>query len=388
MSRSITALMILFSPALASAQSPALPTTNGPTIHIDPTLGRSSVPPLQLPSALAGEPLSNDHRVHFHWQDAEVRLDGQHWQLWAGKNMLKDFIDKRDQAYEARRLVADLQLSEHGTIGSPEPAMEFWLSNGQAPPPPMTRRQIIPFDSSTLKTDRVESRFCLRDARQVLFRFNTAAEAQQALAVCQHYGFNEIGLIGAPKPSMIYLVSNPNPVQWKKSADELFKPRQLQLLSAQYPLTVPNLGEVGERIPFDPARIELVKRTDGYHLVAGPRDLGNAGPSDYYAHIALRALQQYPMTELASACGMSFYLSRGQAPRGVPVGVRIVHFDPKSLAVRPQGDQLIIGDGRQTITTFAASQDFEAQTALKVLQHYGFDVQCEVGSLHYLARER
>ena len=47
----------------------------------------------------------------------EVKLNNQRWQLWAGRTMVKDFADGRDQAYEARRLIADMKLTERTVIG-------------------------------------------------------------------------------------------------------------------------------------------------------------------------------------------------------------------------------------------------------------------------------
>ena len=72
----------------------------------------------------------------------------------------------------------------------------------------------------------------------------------------------------------------------------------------------------------------------------------------------------------------------------MPLGVRSAHFDPKALALKPQGDQLTLSDGKVTVASFAPSQSADANIALQVLQYYGFDTQCEIGGLRYFARER
>src|SRR5579859_3104202 len=64
-------------------------------------------PPAKLPSAIL------DNSISFDYQTAIVKQDGRRWQIWAGKTMVKDFADNREQAYEARRLIADLKLTEH-----------------------------------------------------------------------------------------------------------------------------------------------------------------------------------------------------------------------------------------------------------------------------------
>ncbi|MFL5339881.1 MAG: hypothetical protein ACJ8F7_07000 [Gemmataceae bacterium] len=381
MSRLLACLFALLSAALTFAQS-------GPQISFGPGAPaelKLAGPVLPLEPKRA--PTLENH-VRFDPLSVELRHESNRWQLWAGHDLLKDFGTNREHANDARRLIADLQLTEHTTIGTPEPAMEYWLTNGKAPAPPTTPRQILSIDPSTLKVDRQEGNYCVRDARQVLFQFGTADEARVALAAFQQYGFNEIGLIGSPVPSMVYLVNNPNPRTARSRPEEVFKPRVLPTQAGRHPLTLPKLGTVGERMPIDPMRADLYHAADGWHLMAGPHDLGNVGSSDYLARVSLRTLQQYPLTEYDRVGGIGFYLSRGQAPLGVPLGVRSAHFDPKSLAVKPQGDQLALTDGRQTVATFPQTQAADAKQALQVLQHFGFDTQCEIGGLRYLARER
>src|SRR5439155_21161021 len=81
----------------------------------------------------------------------DVRREGRRWQLWADRTMLKDFGENRGDAFEARRLVADLKLSEHGGVGTPDPVMEYWLAAGHAPPVPSSSRNVIPFEPVSLR---------------------------------------------------------------------------------------------------------------------------------------------------------------------------------------------------------------------------------------------
>ena len=51
----------------------------------------------------------------------------------------------------------------------------------------------------------------LRDPYQVLCNFGASPDdAQRALAVCQRYGFNQLGVIGRPNPVMVVLLYDPN----------------------------------------------------------------------------------------------------------------------------------------------------------------------------------
>jgi hypothetical protein len=344
-----------------------------------------SAAPGLLPVALT------ENRTKFNTESVEVKQNGLRWQIWDGKTLVRDFADNREGAFEARRLIADLKLSERAMIGTPEPVMEYWLASGEAPHVPMLARHIVPFDAGSLKVDRMNDNYVLRDVRQVLYNFGPyAADAKQALAVMQKYQFNELGLIGSPRPSMTYLIRNERLHSGLVSGDVPFQPMLLPQQTPRHPLILPKLGTVGERTPFDPLRTDIHKAADGWHLVAGPHDLVRLGQGDYAARQALLTVQRYPMNEYVrvGTAGYGFFLSRGQAPRGVPIGIRSTAFDPAALAVKPDGDHLSLTDGRHVLTTFPSNQPTEAALALSVVKHYGFDAQCEVGGLKFLAKDR
>jgi len=350
------------------------------------TKPEKSAAPAELPQAVI------EQRWRFDPNSVEVKLDGRRWILAAGKTTLKDFGEQRSDAYEARRLLTDLNLNEHGVIGTPEPVMEFWLKNGEAPPAPSFGRNVIPFDPSSLRIAKQDGAYYVRDARQILFNFGPyESDANMALGVLKRYGFNEIGFIGSPRPAMSYLIKSDRPHLQSGLPDKVFKPEILPQQSARFPLSLPRLGTVGERTPIDVMRVDLQKAPDGWHLVSGPHDLALLGHNEYAARQSLLTLQRYPLNEFAriGTSGFGFYLSRGRAPQGVPVGVRRVEFDPKTLAAKQVGDEWVLSDGKHVLATFQARQGDDAKMTVKVLQYYGFDSQCEVaGGLRYLAKDR
>src|SRR5262245_12760424 len=114
----------------------------------------------------------------------EVRHDGRHWQLWSGQTKLREFGENRSAAYEARKLIADLRLTERGAIGTPEPVMEYWLSGGQPPPLPASSRNVIPFEPKRVRVIDDNGVFYVGDDHRRLFNFGPYQEdAQQALQV-------------------------------------------------------------------------------------------------------------------------------------------------------------------------------------------------------------
>jgi hypothetical protein len=367
---------------LALAASPCIAQSQNLLTPIRPV---SASPPAQLPAAVI------DNRIHFASDSLAVKQNGPRWQIWSGNTLVKDFGENRENAYEARRLIAEMKLTERATIGTPETVMEYWLANGEAPHPPMSTRHIVPFDSGSLKIDKMNENYVVRDARRILYNFGTnAGDANQALAVLQKYHFNELGVIGTPVPSMTYLVHSEKTRLGFGTTDAMFQTKLLPQQTPGYPLILPGLGTVGERTPFDPMRLDIAKTADGWHLVAGPHDLARLGTSDYTAREALHTLQRYPMNEYVriGTSGFGFYLSRSQTPHGVPLGFHHTDFDPKSLAVRPEGDRLAIGDGRHVLATFPMNEENEAKMAVAVVKYYGFDSQCEAGGLKFLVKDR
>lgn len=376
-------LALAASPCLA--QAPLVGQSSHAATGLQSAALAPSPAPAQLPAALL------DNAIRFRTESVEVRQNGPRWQIWDGKTLVRDFGDNRENAFEARRLIADLKLTERAVIGTPEPVMEYWLAGGEAPHQPTLARHVVPFDPATLKVERLNDNFVVRDARQVLYNFGPYKDdAAHALAVMQKYQFNELGLIGSPRPSMTYLIYNDRPRMGLTPPGTSFGLKLLPQQAPRHPLILPKLGTVGERTPFDPMRTDIHKEADGWHLVAGPHDLARLGPGDYNARQALLAVQRYPMNEYVrvGTAGYGFFLSRSQAPRGIPIGIRSTAFDPAALTVKPDGDHIALTDGRHVLTTFASNQMEEAKLALAVVKYYGFDAQCEVGGLKFLAKDR
>ncbi len=347
---------------------------------------------LLSPDATRGaQPLNKDqgeNLIRFDPLALEVRSENRRLKLYAGKIMLKDFGMKNQDAGMARRLLLDLRLNEYGAIGTPEPVMEYWLRDGQAPPVTGLSRTGVSFDPTKLSVEKDDGSYCVRDRGRVLFSFGPFAEdAERALAVIRKYEFNEVAYIGLPNPTMIYMLKNTVPNHHQGGHDP-FRPEYLPQHATRYPLDIPGLGIVGERRPIDAMRLETVRVGDNWHLMSGATDLGSVGSSEYQARNMMQIAQRYPFTEYVrvGASDFTFFLCRNQAPRETPLGIHCDSFQPKLLNAKQTADNWIITDGQHSIATFRTGA--EAQTAIKVIQYYKFDCNCCVSNaMHYLARE-
>ena len=382
----LAALTVPGVPGAAPAATPNVPIDGFPRPSLP---GVSSAAPATLPAEVT------ESLIHFEPTSIEVRKERQHWQLWTGRTMLKDFGDKREQAWEARKLIVNMGLTERGSVGTPEPVMEYWLSHGQSPPLTNVNYNMIPFDAPSLRVDAVKGEYWLRDDNKQLFNFGMhASDAHKALTIMKKYEFNEIGFVGVPDPAMTYLIHDPRSpslasTSGAKPANHDFRFQTLPQQSKSAALVLPKIGTVGSRMPFDPMRLDLHKSGDGWHLVSGNRDLGSAGGDELTARSVMHIAQRYPLNEYCriGTSDFGFYLSHNQAPRGLPLGVNHISFDPQALKVQQTGDQWHLVNGQQTIAEGTGSVS-EAKLALQVIQYYQFNARCDAGNFHYLARDR
>jgi hypothetical protein len=149
----------------------------------------------------------DDRLVELQWEDG-------HWQLWANGMLLKDFGRHEREGREALRLIHELRLSQFGTVGTPRPIIEYWLSDGQAPQGMTPGLHKVPLDTASLRIEQIQECWCLRDSARALFNFGAHRdEAERALAIIQRHGFAEVGYIGEGAAMMLVFLGEQGGLQ-------------------------------------------------------------------------------------------------------------------------------------------------------------------------------
>jgi hypothetical protein len=360
--------------------------------------------------------------VSFDPRTAEIRWIDNRWQLLAGGVWLKDFGRRQWDAEQALRLIRELGLNQHGTVGTPQTIMEYWLVNGQAPRGLALGQRLSPLDLNSLRVEQIQGQWCVRDARRLYFVFGPHAdEARTALEIIRRHGFTQIGSIGHPVPAMIYFLGGPDdssrarlepPASLVSRRHDLPRhdpaasvqqvastqpgPQHSGLIKASTnPLLLQNSRQLaainplafdqpglGERVAFDPRQLRLRREGQEWKLYSSDYLIANFGPHYSDAQRGLNALQFYRCNEHClvgqPTPRFSFFLANGQAPRGLMFGMSGVAFRPKELTIRQVGSDWTICDAHRALIS-AGNQVDEAKKLLRIIQQQKFDKICHIG---------
>jgi hypothetical protein len=332
-------------------------------------------PPAPLPQTA---PLATPQQ----FDNTSLRLKAEYgkWQLWAGNFLLKDFGSNEREANEALQVFRDLRVNSRGSVGE---SFEYWLADGQAPSAIMRHKQVIPFDSRTLRVELINGQWVLRDAHVILYGFGRSeTEARQALGVCKQYDFNQLGFVGHPTPSLKYLMKDPTQrpttatTEWVIPASVAMQANEL----SHSRLVIAGVGDIGDRIPFDSRRLDLRRDGGEWVLYSGRTVVGHFGADDRNARMALEILEQFRITELCRVgeSGFGFFLSNGRAPQGGVVGTGARPMQTEKLNVKQIGNSWSICEGSRSLIDFGDHAD-DARKALAAIREYRFDSYALVG---------
>jgi hypothetical protein len=312
----------------------------------------------------------------------DLKRERNQWQLWAGTQLLKDFGTAENQAYEALQVFRDLRVNARGSVGG---VFEYYLTDGQAPSAITRHRQVLSFEPASLRVEQFNGQWVLRDARLILYNFGPSrAEALQALAVCKQYGFNQLGYVGHPTPAIKYLLRDQN--HTLAAGPEPVVPASARMKVAETPrprLLLPDVGDVGDRLPLDTRRMDLRREGSGWVLYAGKQPVGRFGPAERAGRATAEALERFRVTELCRVgdSGFGFFLSNGRAPQGGTVGLSTKLLRVEKLAVQSVNGVWAVCEGTRPVLLFGDRPD-DARIALAAIMHFKFDEVVTVGGGH------
>ncbi len=387
--------------------------------------------PGALPADLPAAPLPAAQLVTFDPRIVELRWVDQRWQLTAGGVLLKDFGKREGEGRDAVRVIRELGLNQYGTVGSPQPVMEYWLANGQAPQGTPQGLHVVEIDSLSLRAEQIQGQWCVRDARRLLFNFGShVEEAREALGVLRKYRFTRLGYLGQGSAVMLVPLGSGTNLPPLLSASAHLATPSLSSPSLQVPRTpgAPAPGEptqprgvgtppgdlggytphapkplplphgrqlatpnpfgpdwtaLADRVPFNWRQVQVRRDGKDWKLVHGGYTLASFGNDERGARLALSAVQFYRLTEHCLVGhpkpSFSYFLANGQAPRGVMMGLHNVSFQPEAVAVKKVDGQWSLCDGGRVLCAFGDKEE-EAKQALQAVQRHKFDRLCRVGS--------
>jgi hypothetical protein len=332
----------------------------------------------------------------------------------------------------ALRLLRDLHLTQVGRVGTPQPIMEYWLSDGKAPQGLVSGLKVVTLDTASLRAEQVQGQWCVRDSYRVLFNFGSHGdECQQALGTIQRHGFTQVGFVGRASPVMLVFLANPTPISGsplhaQAAADTSLRstvppggvrpdhglthasgtqPSNPPIGPAALPqgrqLGLPGSGAgdltpLGDRVPTHWRQVQLRQEGKDWKLVLGGYTLASFGPSERDARTALAAVQFYRFTDQYLVGhpkpAFSYFLVNGQAPHGLMFGLNTTAFRSESLTVQHTDDGWMVGEGIRPLLAFGDKEE-EAKTALQAIQRFHFDTLCRIGSddsagMTFLVRSR
>jgi hypothetical protein len=323
------------------------------------------------------------------------QVDGR-WQLRAGTTVLKDFGSDRTSAIDAARLIMDLRVNQMGRVPGSNPPFEYWLADGKAPRVLNTRAVIVPVVARSMRAELAGGTWVVTDGARGLYDFGTDMDgARRAAAVCWKYGFNQLALVGEPRPTMLVPLTDPRQAKAEK-ATPVVATSGLGVLNdvSKTSLLVPGNVYAGPKRAIDVQKLEIVRKERGeLVLVGGDEVLGRFGGSEQAARGAMRAIQDGHATEVAriGSTGFPLFLVNGQPIHGEPLGATRMSIRSDRVKIQQIRDTWwVVEDGRPL---FEAGTREDGELLVAVVRHFDLRALClfgrpEAGGLRLLTTGR
>ena len=145
--------------------------------------------------------------VSFSNRNAEVSKINGRWKIVDGNHWLFDFAGKRDEAYQALRVIKYYRMNQSCFVGRPNPSFTYMLISSRAPAGSYRGEDCIGFNNANLSVVRAGRRntWKLVDGSHWIVDFDyKKAEAYQALKIVKKHKFSQVCYVGRPGPSFTY----------------------------------------------------------------------------------------------------------------------------------------------------------------------------------------
>jgi hypothetical protein len=370
--------------APAHSQPAAPPRPLSPTV-LEPVRLQAPGPVSPAEAARQREALIKSLKEEFTTFDpttVTAQLAEGHWQVRTGTQVLKDFGADQSSAREAVRVIRGLGVNQLGTVKGSNPPFEYWLVNGKPPRVANARVVVVPVFARSVRAENVGGTWVLTDGTKGLYDFGADGEAaQRAAAVYWKYGVNQLGVIGSPRPTMLYPLTDPTQANHDRGAP-VPMPSPLGVLNdvARTSLLLPGNVYAGPKEPIDLSKLRVARGEHSEAVLAyGDEVLARFGGSEVEARNAVRALQNAGVSELAriGSTGFPLFLASGQPIHGEPLGATRTSIRADRLRTQKIRETWWVVEDNRPLVEAGTRED--AELLVKVMRFFEIRSVCVMG---------
>ena len=156
---------------------------------------------------LAWSQIPDEDCAPLNWASVDAKLVGGTWKLVDGNFLIHDFGQKEADARQAAQILKRYQINKQCFVGRPNATFTYWLTDGQSPAGQISNEDCVSFNPANVQASNPSGQWLMVDGAHSMFVFSNEADANKAVQIVQHYGFNRACFIGRAQPpaSMHYL---------------------------------------------------------------------------------------------------------------------------------------------------------------------------------------
>jgi len=145
--------------------------------------------------------------ISFNPATAQAALVQNSWKLVNGNMWMLDFgsgPNSQSEAQAAEAIVKRYKFTKQCFVGRPDPSFAYWLVGNASATGSIPKEDCVGFNPANVQVSTTGGLIRMVDGNHALFAFPNQAEAQRAVQIVKHYGFNNSCFVGRPGPSMTY----------------------------------------------------------------------------------------------------------------------------------------------------------------------------------------